>query len=142
MANISSPLTARPTIYKGIEMRSRLEAWWARAWDHKGIDWTYEPNAFGSEYGQYLPDFRISDRRPNGTERVCYVELKGVVVDPAPFLRRMQIIWSSQPEAILFLIENHGERVWMGSVKEDGSSDWCEHDVSELSAFSDAHGAA
>lgn len=50
---------ARPTKYRGIQMRSRLEASIAQWLDAEGVDWTYEPEAFASEEGQYLPDFEL-----------------------------------------------------------------------------------
>lgn len=48
---------ARPTTYKGIEMRSRLEAGCATWLDEVGLGWEYEPQCFASDRGQYLPDF-------------------------------------------------------------------------------------
>lgn len=50
---------ARPTVYKGIQMRSRLEAGFAAWLDSEGLAWTYEPFAVADGSGQYLPDFLI-----------------------------------------------------------------------------------
>lgn len=50
---------ARPTVYRGVQMRSRLEAAWAEQWDAEGVEWKYEPRCFASERGQYLPDFLL-----------------------------------------------------------------------------------
>lgn len=47
----------RPTVYNGIQMRSRLEATYAEWLDTNGIVWHYEPRAYASQLGQYLPDF-------------------------------------------------------------------------------------
>ncbi len=68
----------RPTVYKGIQMRSRLEAGFA-AWldDHKLI-WEYEPCAFASEKGQYLPDFRVTNLPFLGEKAPIYFEIKPV----------------------------------------------------------------
>src|SRR5262245_46645920 len=52
-------IPARPTIYNGIQMRSRLEARIAAVLDGMGAEWAYEPQAFASNNGQYLPDFLI-----------------------------------------------------------------------------------
>lgn len=52
-------IKARPTVYKGIQMRSRLEAHAASRLDHVGIPWEYEPDCFASEAGQCLPDFKL-----------------------------------------------------------------------------------
>ena len=49
---------AKPTLYKGIRFRSRLEARWAVFFDALGIEWTYEPNVDGAPAG-YLPDFDL-----------------------------------------------------------------------------------
>lgn len=51
-------IPARPTTYKGVPMRSRLEARFARWIDGiPGITWEYEPRAFADGQGEYLPDF-------------------------------------------------------------------------------------
>ena len=46
-----------PTLYKGIQFRSRLEARWAIFFDELGIKWDYEPETFQTKYGYYMPDF-------------------------------------------------------------------------------------
>lgn len=46
-----------PTLYKGIQFRSRLEARWAIFFDELGIEWDYEPETFETKYGYYMPDF-------------------------------------------------------------------------------------
>ena len=53
--------TPRPTIYKGIQMRSRLEAGFAAWLDRVNLSWEYEPHALANEHGQYLPDFLVRD---------------------------------------------------------------------------------
>lgn len=53
------PPRARPTIYRGVQMRSRLEATVAEWLDAQSLVWKYEGPAYGSEDGQYLPDFQI-----------------------------------------------------------------------------------
>lgn len=124
MANHSSPLTARPTVYNGIEMRSRLEAWWAQQIDSRGDTvWEYEPCAFASEDGQYLPDFRYYEDRPGGRRKAIYVELKGIVHDALPILKKMEIIWASDSDATLILVEGHGDRSWLG-YRYLGEASW------------------
>lgn len=61
-------IPAKPTTYKGINMRSRLEARWAAMFDMLGWSWEYEP-----EIGQaYIPDFLL-----HGKDGVrVYVEIK------------------------------------------------------------------
>ena len=51
--------TARPTVYRGVKMRSRTEARYAAALDDLGVSWEYEPCCFADGRVQYLPDFRV-----------------------------------------------------------------------------------
>jgi hypothetical protein len=91
---------ARPTVYKGIKMRSRLEAGYAAWLDSWRFTWEYEPCAFANEAGQYLPDFLIRDvpRMVCGKQRTedAYVEVKPAswTGDLNALARRMEIIWS------------------------------------------------
>lgn len=69
----------RPTIYNGIQMRSRLEAAWAEQFDALGFGWTYEPFAVATRTGQYLPDFRLEIP---GVDVPVFAEVKpGVYLD-------------------------------------------------------------
>ena len=52
---------AKPTLYRGILFRSRLEARWAVLMDSIGIKFEYEAKQFQLEDGQYLPDFWLPD---------------------------------------------------------------------------------
>lgn len=52
-------IKAIETRYAGCRFRSRLEARWARFFDHLRIRWEYEPEGFETAAGPYLPDFRI-----------------------------------------------------------------------------------
>ncbi len=55
-------IKAKPTEYRGVRMRSRLEAKWAAFFDEIGWDWMYEP----VDLDGYIPDFLIkgSNDRP------------------------------------------------------------------------------
>jgi hypothetical protein len=98
-------IQARPTIYRGIQMRSRLEARVAAWFDDHEIPWVYEPLCFADEEGQYLPDFELKDFGVYGrTKRPLYVEVKPTWALADQWKRRMQIIWSSIPEADLLAI--------------------------------------
>lgn len=103
------PITkARPTTYKGIEMRSRLEAGFAAWLDQRGFAWSYEPRAFASEAGQYLPDFRIDDLEWLGIGRgIAYIEVKpsiwGTRAEVDALRRQMLLIHESEPHALLVL---------------------------------------
>jgi hypothetical protein len=71
-------IKARPTVYNGIKMRSRLEAGFAAWLDQNQFDWEYEPCAFASEDGQYLPDFRLNNVFATWSPKpvTFYVEIK------------------------------------------------------------------
>lgn len=104
----------RPTVYKGIQMRSRLEAGFAAWLDKHGLVWEYEPRAFAGEAGQYLPDFQLSGVRCSWLRdpATVYVETKpkkwsdwdDVSIEAHEnLMRRMGVIWESEPEAVLVL---------------------------------------
>jgi len=110
---------ARPTTYKGIRMRSRLEARVAAELDVVPLPWTYEPRAFANERGQYLPDFEIPPS--DGGVRTAYLEAKPTVEAAFLVMSRMQIIWDSDPEAeliivlpggLFFVASGAGDRRW------------------------------
>ncbi|MEO7173735.1 hypothetical protein [Flavobacterium sp.] len=112
-------IQARPTSYKGIKMRSRLEADWAANMDAAGCEWAYEPLCFADETGQYLPDFRLN---PNGT-RPWFLEVKGPYAanDVEAIQKRMEIVWSSEPTARLILAI---EMVGMYEAYGDKTRQW------------------
>lgn len=99
--------TARPTVYNGIQMRSRLEARYAAWLDGVGATWEYEPQCFASGSRQYLPDFLIRDVHVIGRGRSVYVEVKPAMFasrdDVTKLANRMATIWFSEPEAVLVL---------------------------------------
>jgi hypothetical protein len=63
--NARFPMFGLPTVYKGIQFDSRLEAKWARFFDHLGLSWLAEPK----DLAAYRPDFIV-----NG---VLLAEVKG-----------------------------------------------------------------
>lgn len=58
-------------MYRGVQMRSRLEARFASLLDWAGLPWAYEPRAYRSSRGEYLPDFQVGER--------TFVEVKGTL---------------------------------------------------------------
>jgi hypothetical protein len=61
MNNRLSTITVKPTLYRGVYMRSKTEAK-AAAWiESQGWKWVYEPESFLQEKDQYTPDFYIPD---------------------------------------------------------------------------------
>lgn len=61
-------IAAKPTLYKGINFRSRLEARWAAMFNVLGWTWEYEPECDGT----YIPDFVLHGLN----ERRIFVEVK------------------------------------------------------------------
>lgn len=51
---------AIPTVYRGIQFRSRLEAKWAWIFDRLGWQWEYEP----IDLNGWIPDFVIQGEKP------------------------------------------------------------------------------
>jgi hypothetical protein len=56
----TTTIAAIPTTYRGVRMRSRLEAKWARMFDQLGWRWEYEPLDFDG----WIPDFLIHTATP------------------------------------------------------------------------------
>jgi len=66
---------SKPCVYKGIEMRSRLEAKIANFFDMLGIAWQYEPMSFLLSNGDwFLPDFLLPELK-------TWAEVKGEILD-------------------------------------------------------------
>jgi hypothetical protein len=94
-------IKARPTLYKGIQMRSRLEADYAAYLDRSEIAWEYEPVCFAGPDAQWLPDFRIE----HGGYPI-YIEVKPTSLPEDQVdtvLNRMAVTWLTDPEAIVEL---------------------------------------
>jgi hypothetical protein len=113
-------IKARPTLYKGIQMRSRLEADYAALLDREDFAWEYEPTCFAADGVQWLPDFRIT----YSIGIVRYVEVKPTTLLDAPptrsgilegidaVLRQMSVAWASEPNAMLTLAIHSYGRSW------------------------------
>jgi hypothetical protein len=102
-------MALRPTVYKGIKMRSRLEAAYAEQFDAFGWEWQYEPQCFATDEGQYLPDFRLQIYPDTWVRRHLYVEVKPLTSaaiskgwDDLP--RWWRIIQANDPEAGAMLL--------------------------------------
>jgi hypothetical protein len=54
-------IAAIPTVYKGVQMRSRLEARWAAFFDLCGWQWEYEP----FDLNGWIPDFMLRGAKTN-----------------------------------------------------------------------------
>lgn len=95
----------RPTMYRGIKMRSRLEADFAQYLDSVEAEWSYEPTCFAGPIGQWLPDFRAESGNS-----VYYVEVKPENFLERPneeiddLLARMEVAWLSEPSVYLHMV--------------------------------------
>lgn len=124
-------IQARPTTYRGIPMRSRLEASVAAELDQL-VDllapsgevgsWAYEERAFASQDGQYLPDFRFAMPTISAP---WFIEAKPTLEAVLAVLGRMQIIWDSEPTAFLSVaMPIDGEICFALSASGDGDRTW------------------
>jgi len=64
-------IKAHPTMYNGIQFRSRLEAKWATFFDLINWKWQYEP----CDFNGWIPDFALY-----GHKQTVYVEVKPTVI--------------------------------------------------------------
>ena len=60
--------------YKDIKFRSSWEVAMAKYLDHMGYNWDYEPEAFETSVGFYIPDFWVKELN-------IYIEVKGFFRD-------------------------------------------------------------
>jgi hypothetical protein len=110
---VTEVIPARATTYKGVRMRSRLEADYAAYLDAQGKRWEYEPECFASENGQWLPDFaveiaggpcvRLTEVKPAGPLQAQLPNTWAYVEHVDSILKRMTIAWASKPDAFLHL---------------------------------------
>jgi hypothetical protein len=125
-------IKGRPTVYNGIQMRSRLEADYAAYLDGNGRTWKYEPECFANAEGQWLPDFQVIwpkggetfvELKPAGRLEDNYMGLNDESIDK--HLTRMAIAWASKPDAELALIYwNYGGRGAMEIFSSGHNSPW------------------
>jgi len=64
-------MIAIPTVYSGVQMRSRMEARFAKWCDDHKMKWQYEPEGYVCNGQAYLPDFYLP-------EIMCFVEVKPI----------------------------------------------------------------
>lgn len=64
---------AIPTVYKGVQFRSRLEARWAAFFDAANLGWQYEP----FDLNGWIPDFTMDrSSHPVHPDRPALIEIK------------------------------------------------------------------
>jgi hypothetical protein len=117
-AVIAGIIDPKLTVYRGVTMRSRLEADFAAHLDERGIAWRYEPAVFGPIGRGYLPDFEL--RRLDGHH---YVEVKPLLRDVPKAKERMAIILDTYPDAVLVVACAEASR-WFASVAGGEWTTW------------------
>lgn len=128
---------AIPTKYRGVPMRSRLEAHVAAVLDQTGIPWTYEPKVYwvpGIKGSGYLPDFRLWPGRPNP----WFVEVKPTGIyddrhtDPTDLrnaIEKLLRVRYAEPQATLVLwVADPRDKVNAGRllIHVPGAAGWIE----------------
>jgi hypothetical protein len=88
-------------------MRSTLEVDFARHLDGLGAEWIYEPRIYGRKGSGYLPDFQIVREGP-----ACYVEVKPTTAEVPLARKRMEVIWKTEPDAVLMVACAEGSTFW------------------------------
>lgn len=118
-------IEAHPTVYKGFEYRSKLEAQFASFFVHLEIDFLYEPQVFALGNVYYLPDFKLF--MPDNTIR--WIEAKGPSIYKEAALKCYRLAQETGEVAQLFCGswgrqtihsfvpygKGHKKRVWFGS---------------------------
>lgn len=94
---------ARPTVYKGIKFRSRLEVRYAWYLDDIGERWRYEPRVYGPKGRGYLPDFEIL-----GKAQPTFIEVKPTTEEVPDAASKMEVIWETHPDALLIVACEQG----------------------------------
>ena len=115
-------MRARPVLYRGMRMRSRLEGYFA-AWldGQPGLAWEYEPDVFAGPGAQWMPDFRVREAS-DGPDGWRYIEVKPWSLAPTSpgattagvdaVLTQMETAWLSAPVPLgLYLTEVVNKRV-------------------------------
>jgi hypothetical protein len=96
MEKVETPrIAAIPTIYAGVNFRSRLEARWAAFFDLRGLKWDYEPVDFDG----WIPDFLLRPEVDGETASV-WAEIKPTF-EPEPDV-------ADYAKAV-----KHGRRMWV-----------------------------
>lgn len=115
-------MRAIPTVYEGVQFRSRLEARYAMFFDEHRIRWAYEVEGFEIDGVRYLPDFWLADSR-------AYFEVKG------PHQERVELpkLWQdfidarnqspADIEDVLFVVGNEMGELRVGN-QPPGSAAW------------------
>ena len=128
-------IQALQTWHNGHHFRSRVEARWAVFFEHMGVSFDYEPEAYSDGQTAYLPDFLISLRLSapdNRFEPKVFFEVKGAQPTPEELAKaRMLAKLTNKHVLIAFGSFSSGFKSIptpvMFSVKPDGAVDGLFH---------------
>lgn len=117
-------MKAIPTIYKGIQFRSRLEATWAAFFDNVGWKWEYEP----CDFNGYIPDFVLHFATP------LYVEVKPAMSEDELKPAIDKAMRSGCPNILALLASPVDTELWndskrIGIIQDEHS---CQYDTAVL----------
>lgn len=107
-AILDDRLQAYPAVYRGVRMRSQLEADFAHHLDSQGAAWAYEPR----RYSGYLPDFVVGTR---------FFEVKPTRAEVRGAEEDMSVVRETVPDAVLVVVCAEGCEYW---VNLPGSHCW------------------
>jgi hypothetical protein len=125
-------IAAKPTVYKGRQYRSRLEARWAAYFDLLGWPFEYEP----IDLGKWSPDFSIVGR-PKPWHQIL-VEVKPITGwDRATARKMSEAIESSEDYDCHFLLlgvspffdPTRNDVIGWAGVTGDYEAVWCEAEI-------------
>lgn len=110
------------TVVRMTEMRSRLEADFARHLDQLWIKWEYEPRPFFAKSAArgYLPDFKV-----DLGDRPCYIEVKPTVQEADDAKKKVAIVWDTEPDALLVIVSGQECR-WFAANRGEPWVSWIE----------------
>jgi hypothetical protein len=107
----------RRTLYRGVEMRSRLEASFAEWLDQGALPWEYEPMVYAGRAGQWLPDFMVDD--PSGISILVDVKPPPTGIDGQMWYEHMET--RGRMEAVFESVSG----VLLADLWRDGDVEWC-----------------
>lgn len=119
MRRVDGAINPKPTAYRGIPMRSKLETQFAAHLDREGFAWEYEPKIFGPVGAGYMPDFLIHERGDH-----MYIEVKPTLEKADAAKDRMKVIWHEDPNAVLVMVS--GDGWWQVTAKGRAWETWRE----------------
>lgn len=112
-------IKAIPTTYRGIQMRSKLEARAAAMLDRWEVKWVYEAEGFDLDGVWYLPDFWLPELK-------AFLEIKGTLDDS---LRKPEALARHVPyDTVVLLASAEDIQEWEATRLENGRTSITRYD--------------